>query len=59
MGHGEQSSDDQRIPGTPGNLGGVLLVGALEGSNSYVNPDADPTNGISGRVVVRWSLKRS
>lgn len=29
----------------------------LEGSETYEPPEADPVNGVSGTVTVRWSLK--
>jgi hypothetical protein len=51
LGHNEQGSYNQ--PAT----GGIGMN--LEGSSSIPSPDADPANGITGLVSVRWSLKRS
>jgi hypothetical protein len=51
LGQGEQSSYDQ--PAT----GGIGMN--LDGSSSSPNPDADPSNGVTGLISVRWSLKRS
>jgi hypothetical protein len=50
LGHGEQGSYNQPATG----LGMKNLVG----SSSDTSPDADPANGVTGLVSVRWSLKR-
>ncbi len=38
---------------------GALTQASLSGSSTYYHPDADPINGVGGKVSVLWSLNKA
>ena len=54
LGHFDQQTYDQLTTAAGGPISpGVDLIG----SSTYPNPDNDAVNGVTGDVVVKWSLK--